>query len=161
MANGKQHWELATGVAVVGSAVALYYAPGPFSLAVIGGLILGKYATPDVRDQEHIKNYAQRRFQKRYGALVGFLWWLYWWPLAKLIPHRSFLSHLPPLATLVAFLYLFAPPLILAYYYTRPPVELWSWLWAWLYNWLAVGILVGWSIQDLGHLAQDNFKIYW
>lgn len=41
------------------------------------------------------------------------LFWLYWWPYAKLIPHRHALSHLPILGTSLRLAYVFLPFLIL------------------------------------------------
>lgn len=161
MAGGKQHWGLSSALVIVGTPLAFYFLDKPIAGAITAGLVIGKYATCDVRDQEHVKNYAERRFAKNYGKVLGLLFWAYWWPLAKLIPHRSFLSHLPLVGTSIAFLYLFAPPLSVWWYLVGMPVGLSEWLVGWLYNWLGAGILIGWAVQDFGHLAQDGFKLHW
>ena len=38
-------------------------------------------------------------------------WWIYWYPYSRLIYHRSVLSHLPVLSTLIRLLYIY--PLLL------------------------------------------------
>lgn len=86
-----------------------------------------------------------------FGKTAGMLWTLYWYPLAWLIPHRSKWSHWPPLATPIAWLYLFAPVLAVT--------------WWWFDEYLAtvavvsIAALPGWAIQDTVHLAQDGWKI--
>ena len=161
MAGGKRHYKRATQVLVVGAAASFVYLPPALAVAVSAGLLIGRFANPDVRDQEHIKNYAETQFKKKYGRMAGFLWWLFWWPLAKFIPHRNFLSHFPPIATPLAFLYLSIPLLSVAWWLLRPPVGIDTWLSAWLWNWSAVGILAGWAVQDFVHLAQDDFVFFW
>lgn len=161
MASGKQHWQLSTMITIVGTGVAFHQLPPVLAGAVTAGLIIGKYCNPDVRDQEHVQNYAEKKFRRTYGLVLGFLFWVFWWPLAKLIPHRNCLSHFPPIATPLAFLYLFVPLLAFWWRLSEPSVGLEQWLWDWLYNWIAVGVLAGWMVQDFGHLAQDGFKFYW
>ena len=161
MAPGKRHYRRATQVIVVGAIASFVYLPPPLAVPVTMGLIIGRFANPDVRDQEHVQNYAETQVKKKYGRLAGLLWWAFWWPLAKLIPHRNCLSHFPPLATPLAFLYLFVPLLSVAWWLLRPPVGIDAWLAEWLWSWLAAGILAGWMVQDWVHLAQDDFIFYW
>lgn len=161
MTTGRRHWGLSSALVVVGTAAAFAYLPAVVASSVTAGLLIGKYVPPDQRDQAHVRHYAQRRFTRSFGRLAGALWGLYWWPLARLIPHRNFLSHLPPIGTAVAFLYLFVPLLAALWWLLAPAVPLAAWLHNWLVNGLALGILGGWALQDLGHLAQDGFRFTW
>ena len=47
------------------------------------------------------------------GELLAFLWWGFWWPYGRLIPHRSLLSHAPIIGTLGRLLYLFFFPMLI------------------------------------------------
>lgn len=137
----------------------------PFTMALGAavGLVVGTYANPDVRDQEQVRNQAEHDFAARFGALPGLVWSAYWWPLAKLIPHRSYLSHLPGLATLIAFAWLVLPTLLMQYAIIAVFIDasLIDWLTFVLANKFVAGVLLGWALQDLAHLFDDDFKFHW
>lgn len=160
MASGKRHFRRANQVLFVGAAVAFVLQPWPLAAATTIGLALGKYANPDVRDQEQIRNHAESQFNRSFGSILGFFWSMYWWPLAALIPHRNWKSHLPVAATAIAYAYLFVPPLLAIWYYWGTG-DVTTWLTVLLFNPYSLRIFVGWAIQDFVHLAQDKFSFYW
>lgn len=153
MASGKRHAEATHKVlllALLGVAVALLQPPAQWLLV---GLIVGHYATPDVRDQHQTRNHTEHLVDRHFGRLVGKLWTIYWWPMARAIPHRHWTSHLPGPATLIAAAWLYAPWLWLLWVYqpTYFDAALTACLWT----------LPGWFLQDCVHLALDGWKVRW
>ncbi len=123
---------------------------------LLTGLLLGRIAGPDVRDQHQVKNEGERQAMQDFGPLLGKLWTLYWTPLAAIIPHRHVLSHLPILSTAVAFLYLFVPWLYLAHWLLAPDLPASAWISAWLSSDAARWIFRGWAAQDTLHWWLDD-----
>jgi len=162
MANRETHSKRAKQTFWVGSALSIAL-PWPLGLGATLGLTIGMYASPDVRDQEQVRNGAEHDFTAQFGGVAGWLWSAYWQPLARLIPHRSYLSHFPPVATPIAFLYLFGPLALLQYLLVAWLVDitLLEWLLLVLGNQFMLGVLLGWALQDLVHLWDDGFKFYW
>lgn len=158
MANGKDHAAAANAVIIAGAitaatAIGAGVISAPVAVLLVSGLVIGKYANPDVRDLEHINKHVDHLMHRRFGVLVWLFWRAVWYPLAWLIPHRHWTSHLPPPATIIAWLWLFWLPLGV---------------------WLAIApdtfdiavvvallTLPGWALQDVVHLAQDNWKVKW
>jgi hypothetical protein len=54
-----------------------------------------------------------RLFGSAMGEILGFVWWAFWWPYGKAIPHRSFWSHGAGIGTLGRLLYLFFLPCLI------------------------------------------------
>jgi len=127
------------------------------NLSIVGeiasGLIMGHYATPDVRDQEGSINEGERMVREHYGRLAGKLWTWVWYPLAKIIPHRSWLSHLPGPATILAAAWLYWLPMLIMWMYAPEWYDI-----AMSRIWYHVA---GWAIQDTVHLAQDGWRFNW
>jgi hypothetical protein len=134
---------------VAGGGLAAYHYCEPVSATILtAGLIVGALANPDVRDQENVTNYAEGKVYQWFGQEYGYLWELYWYPLANSIPHRHWLSHLPGPATAIAAIWLYGP-----------------WLWMlWLYDSTLLNAalaacmwtLPGWVVQDYVHLYLDG-----
>ena len=82
--------------------------------------------------------------------MMKFLWQLYLFPYAKIIPHRSFLSHAPVIGTLLRIGYLCLPPLLLALALDvdLPAVSIIAW---WLAGWTFVGL----AVSDTAHWIMD------
>ena len=80
----------ATGDHVIGAACAL-------------GCLLGIMITPDL-DQQGLSSSENALIKYTMG--LGFLWAMLWYPYARLIKHRSPLSHFPSLGTAGRLLYL-------------------------------------------------------
>lgn len=158
MANGKGHAAAANVVIVAGSITAAaaigagVLHPLPAAI-LVSGLVIGKYANPDVRDQEDVRNHAEHLIDKHFGCLVGWLWTLLWYPFATRIKHRNWRSHLPGIATFFAWLWLFLVPLVACAIFVP----------SWFDIALVVALLTlpGWAVQDLVHLAQDGWRWKW
>lgn len=125
---------------------------GEPALAGIAGAAVGLLIDPDL-DMHNITTYSEQRIYKA-SWLLGVAWECFWYPLARIIPHGSMWSHLPPLCTGVRLLYILA------------------WVWAvsallgvnsldmWQRAWLPYALhgFAWWALQDLVHLAGDGFK---
>ena len=122
----------------------------------IAGLIVGKFADPDVRDQEQVKNEGEHEFERYFGKQSGRLWSAYWQVPAKAINHRSKLSHLPPVGTFVATAWLVVPQLLIAWLWLHPAESFWSWSGSVVSSGWFVAFFVGWTVQDLTHRILDT-----
>lgn len=153
--NGQAHLigNLATAAATL-AYIASTPAQEPL-MPILAGLGLGIIANPDVRDQEAVRNTGEHVVDAIFGKLIGKLWTAYWWPLAKLVPHRSRWSHWVPIGTIVALLYLLVPTLTLYWAYTANPAPLSDYLSSVLRSDAVWWLLVAWVIQDAVHLVQD------
>lgn len=113
--------------------------------ASVAGLAVGHYASPDVRDQQGLRNHGEKMVEDDFGKLAGKLWTMWWEPMAKRIEHRNWKSHMPGVATLIAAAWLYWLPLAFLWWYgVAVPIE-----------WL-VWHLAGWAVQDAVHLWQDG-----
>jgi uncharacterized metal-binding protein len=114
--------------------------------ACASGCLLGILLTPDL-DQEGLSFSEQTLIKATLG--LGYLWLMLWYPYAKLIKHRSPLSHFPILGTAGRLLYLFIVAAIPAYFGYRlqaPPDHWWP-----ILGWIVAGI----ALSDAGHWIFD------
>lgn len=145
MASGRTHSTVALIAAgVVPLAVHIFYPNWPLG-SIVKGLIIGWLITPDV--DIDAQTYEEERLEKLpfIGPFLGYLWQVLWYPYARAIPHRSPLSHWPPLATFLRFLYL--------------------WVWGWvIMNCIGQNLplavdpwfLGAWAFQDALHWIGDH-----
>ena len=70
------------------------------------------------------------------------LWWAYWYPYSRLLPHRHFISHFPIISTLVRVLYAAWPFAILGVLDQR--VSAWF-----------IPFIIGMIISDTLHFVMD------
>lgn len=69
------------------------------------GCMAGILLSPDLDiDQGNI---SEAILRKRVGCVISGLWRIYWWPYAKLVRHRSWISHMPFISTGIRLLYAF------------------------------------------------------
>jgi uncharacterized metal-binding protein len=73
------------------------------SLALSAGALAGLFLTPDLDVDVGSDSEQEVRDISPFGEN---LWWIYWYPYRKLIPHRSPLSHWPVIGTIGRLLYL-------------------------------------------------------
>lgn len=114
MSSGKAHNTI-TKFAVIPTVIVtarLFDMPAALvtSLGCLSGIIL----TPDL-DQEGI-NCTEWQIVKK-SAGLGFLWLMFWYPYAMIIPHRHFLSHFPVISTLIRLIYVLFIPFVLSVYF--------------------------------------------
>lgn len=114
------------------------------------GCLLGIALTPDL-DQVGVSK-SEWGLVKWLGP-VGFLWMAFWWPYARVIPHRSPWSHLPGLGTLGRILYSIILLSLIWIILGRPALPVIpEWGWA-----LAHGGWRGLLVSDIGHFLLDLF----
>lgn len=152
--NGRAHLGGNLLVAGAGVAAAAVYTPELLPSVTIG-LALGIIGGPDVRDQEHVRNAGEWVVTHTLGRTLGHLWTAYWWPLAKALPHRSRLSHAPLLSTLIALLYLTAPPLTAYWLLVDTGQGWWQFMASWALQRETLGLYMGWAAQDINHWLLD------
>ena len=142
MPSGKTHASV-TALAAVVTPILLNPA-SPEGL--ISGCLLGLIITPDLDVENKTRAHGTvakigREIGGKNGKIVGevfsSLWYVFWWPYGKLLPHRAYWSHAPVIGTLGRLLY--APTLFtliwlaLSYLITdiSPPpvaVNIWTWI---------------------------------
>lgn len=154
MALGPQHRRASTATAVLGSVGSALLFPPPFSIYLILGFVIGRYATPDTRDLHEKRDVGELIVYEELGWLPGLLWQAYWYPLACRIPHRKWLSHFAGPATVIAWMYLWIPIITVSFAFYGPEIGLWVWM-------VGSCTLPGWFVQDLVHLAQDDWEFNW
>lgn len=145
MASGRTHNFVNLLLAAGSYAGAKYYGlPDELAWSIAGGVALGFVLNGDLDvDGGSIAFHNVRRLPL-VGKLLAFTWRVLWWPYAKIVPHRSPLSHLPILGTLIRVSYLG----LLIW-----PV--WPFIpWAALLPWLAP-VLLGLALSDLVHWILD------
>lgn len=155
MSSGATHARNAHAVIWISipTSLAIAWKIDPQAIAGIGGALIGWLIEPDL-DLHNVTTRSERRMW-RLSPVVGYLWEVYWYPLARAIPHGSRLSHLPPLCTAIRLAYV----LVTAYAVCRlwglsVDLQAIDWLairWVyWAFAW--------WVLQDFVHLAADGFK---
>lgn len=80
------------------------------------------------------------------GYFLEKLWWIYWWPYRKIIPHRSPISHWPIFSTLIREVLVLWPYVVICFILSIPVSISWNWFWV---------FTVGLSISDLQHWFAD------
>lgn len=104
------------------------------------GSILGVFLSPDL-DVNH-KTISERILLETVGIL-GWLFFVYWWPYAKLVRHRSWLSHAPLFGTALRLLYALGPLLYFEEYRDLLFTEFVGWM------------VVGLAVSDIAHWVMD------
>ncbi len=133
MPSGKAHNVSITALAAA-LPIAALAAGLPFgrAAALSAGCLAGMLISPDL-DVDH-GSISHRLVRRSLGCLPGALWKLFWLPYARLIPHRSWLSHGPLIGTLLRLIYLLGIPAmlwsLLSLVIPLPPLTTpgWSWL---------------------------------
>jgi uncharacterized metal-binding protein len=122
--------------------------------AFSAGCLLGLFINPDLDIDHGNKSYALVR--ESTGRMGVSLWQIFWWPYARLIPHRSPLSHMPIIGTAIRMGYLVVGPVLvwaaLRMVLPLPPLTLPSLtpLWWWGF--------AGLALVDTLHAAQDRIS---
>lgn len=111
MPSGKIHDATTTALAVTAATTLfldrVHALDDPFSVVAYGtGFVVGLFIGPDLDIDRG--NSSHRRIRKTFflGPLLEKLWFVFWWPYAKLVKHRSPLSHAPILGTLLRMGYI-------------------------------------------------------
>jgi uncharacterized metal-binding protein len=152
MPNGKAHASatilLAAGLGVL--SVSIRMTQHLTTAAVVGGCLAGLVLTPDLDvDRGSISH---RIVKRSAGLIIGFAWHLFWFPYSRIMPHRSWWSHMPIFSTFFRVAYLFALPALLwglaGIIIDLPALRLPTW------NWLPTA-LIGLILSDTLHAVMD------
>lgn len=148
MPSGQVHAAFSVGLsAVCYGMVQALTGDSMLSLACGTGCVLGVALTPDL-DQQTLSSSETTII--RYTLGLGFLWVMFWYPYALLIPHRSPLSHAPVIGTFGRLLYLSLlisiPAYLLGYRWQTPSPEIIQ---------LLTYAITGLAISDTAHFICD------
>lgn len=148
MASGKVH-NAASAVLALPLGIALAVLREPVEgIGAALGCLSGIVLTPDL-DQVGI-SISEWGMVKKLGPL-GFLWMALWYFYARVIPHRSPLSHWPILGTALRLVYCLALLVAIWIILGRPVLpQMPAWGWVFLRGWLR-----GLVVSDTGHWVLD------
>jgi len=146
--NGKAH-ATASLVLALPCGVAAYAVTENVAVSVGAtvGCLAGTLLTPDL-DVDGITS-SEWWLVKKLGPL-GFLWMAAWWPYAKIIPHRHWLSHAPIVGTIGRLAYVLLPVVLLcvALGVELPEIPLVAWH-------AIAGAVRGLMVSDTAHWLMD------
>ncbi len=113
MPNGTIHNRSIVALAVVLPVATLAggLLPAGRALALSAGCLAGLLISPDLDIDRG--NISYKIIRRSMGCLPGILWKLFWLPYARLIPHRSWMSHGLVIGTLLRLAYLLCVPAVL------------------------------------------------
>lgn len=158
MSSGKEHAVATRRNGLITSAVGFgsLLSLGLPTLGLVAGAWFGHWITPDFDLSEEHPIFVQRKIIQKH-KILGWCLWAYWYPYAKLIPHRGS-SHSWPIGTIVRMIYTLAiPAYLLVHTFPQwfPPETVQQW-YAFIFF-----LFVGWSVQDITHLRMDGkFRIF-
>lgn len=142
MAAGVEH-RAASRAAVIPTSLVAYLATGDMFVAAAAGagMAFGIVCNPDL-DLSQI-TIAERTMVQKIGA-IGWLWLVIWWPYAKLVPHRHWISH-SVAGTFIRLSYLAALAWLLGFD-----------VWAVLMTPAGISFCCGLLLSDILHLVMDG-----
>lgn len=114
MANGRAH--AATTIALAIGVLPLVLSAVktvPGILLIIPGIIAGVLITPDLDIDNRIVSH--RYMRNIFGQIIGIYWYYLWHSYSLSFKHRSGLSHLPVISTLIRLTFLLFPPIIVLF----------------------------------------------
>jgi len=115
-------------------------------VVLVVGCMSGTLLSGDLDvDQGNISLYLLRKVPV-IGYFLEKLWWIYWWPYRKIIPHRSPISHWPIFSTLIREVLVLWPYVVICLIFSIPVSISWNWF---------LVFTIGLSISDLQHWFAD------
>jgi uncharacterized metal-binding protein len=114
MASGRIHAVTTVALSLGFAPIVLSAVKGtPELLILIPGIMLGILITPDL-DIDH-RIVSHRYMRNMFGRVVGMYWYYLWHSYSICFKHRSALSHLPIISTLIRLTFLAFPPIIVLF----------------------------------------------
>lgn len=109
MPSGKTH---AKTTAIVGAVSTLYPFTDIVSVVLFSsGCFIGLVIYPDL--DVDVGNYGYHIIRVVFGRKLAKVWGWFWWAYAKIIPHRSWISHFPVVGTAIRVAYIGLPLFVL------------------------------------------------
>jgi uncharacterized metal-binding protein len=133
---------------VAGGVLSYHFGQPPAEIiALTGGVLAGLVLTPDL-DVDN-GNISRRIVRRSAGLVPAFFWSLFWFPYARIMPHRSHLSHMPVLGTSLRLLYIAILPAMVFWLSggLLAPFDLPMWGW-----WAFAGLVMA----DTLHFVMDK-----
>jgi uncharacterized metal-binding protein len=159
VSSGVVHFRINLAVDFVAIPVGYLMVGDPLATALAIGCVVGTFATPDVRDLEQ-KTYPVYVLSRipLVGRLVAWVFRIFWAPLAIALPHRSRLSHMPVIGTLVAAFYSLGVLSLFLAFLSCPvsPSQVASSFGEVIASPTVHAVFVGWAIQDISHWVADG-----
>ena len=154
--HGRISVSLAAGTLASGIVAAVFGKNLAFlrdGVVIAGGMLLGIILTPDLDLAENFWN--SFRFSDLWRKFPRWLWFAFWYPYARLMAHRSTLSHFPVISTLIRIGYMLAPILFTACSLQVTPEIVWNSI-----PWLDIArlsglVFIGLILSDLFHYLAD------
>lgn len=112
----------------------------PLTVGVLSGLVL----SPDLDVDGGFIGMAHLRRIGCVGGVLSGLWRVYWYPYAKIIPHRSHISHSVLFGTLLRVFYLIFPLLVANFFGVPMSIPQWFGMW-----------FLGLCLSDALHIFMD------
>lgn len=111
MSNGVQHGLMTQTLAAASVPVTAFLSRDlKITLLVACGVMVGLVMEPDLDVVHRTKSEAR---VASIHPILGLVWYWFWLPYAKAIPHRSWVSHLPIVGTGLRVLYLTWIPMVI------------------------------------------------
>lgn len=156
MSNGRVHTTVSLVVAVPAFFVSLKLGMNP--VATLIGSLLGVIMTPDLdvnrKGRISVNTYGEQVLW-RMNRPLGRAYQLYWEPYARIVRHRSIISHLPILGTGIRLAYLLWPVFLVVWYLvSRFGWEMPGYLPVWFRS-----AIFGLAVADFFHWALDGFPV--
>lgn len=112
--------------------------------ALTAGVLSGLVLSPDLDVDDGFIGFAHLRRIGCVGGLLSGLWRVYWYPYARLVPHRSHISHSVFFGTVVRVFYLILPVLLVNVLGVTVVIPAWFGMW-----------FIGLCLSDALHIALD------
>lgn len=170
MPSGKVHTSITLALTSIEFLLLPFY-PDPNNYFLAIGTFSGIFITPD--HDIDAGNISFSLVRERLGDLPSLVWRTFWFPYAKMVSHRSVLSHGPVIGTVLRIVYLFLIlslllVMFLAFFFFTGAVAAkdtgsifalyfeyarWVFIGPEFYYWF-----IGLSIADIAHFLADNFS---
>ena len=130
------------------------------AVACGAGCLAGVILSPDLDISSRTRS--EYLVDRYLGCFLGSIWFAFWWLYARLIPHRSPLSHWPIIGTISRFLYVyfFGGALWYGVTWLLPGAATWIPMFTWLQEPIFAWALLGLSFADTLHYLMD-FLPFW
>jgi uncharacterized metal-binding protein len=154
MATGIQHATATFLLTPVAAGAAYGLSHGDTTVAALAGVgcLSGILLTPDL-DVDIVTT--SQRWAIRWTFGLGWLWVGMWYPYARLIKHRNFVSHSPLFSTVVRMLYL-GIWYTFAYALLRNFFDSEMWLWPVIFWHYTLVFTAGLVVSDVAHWVMDR-----
>ena len=149
MPSGRTHATASTYAAIATGGVVFVATVDPLAATLAAlGCLSGILLSPDLDIES--RTFSEYQVDRIFGVVVGWVWFAFWWPYARIIPHRNWMSHGYFVGTAIRLGWLYSAiwiPAALAGAVWSPPQSLWWWV-------------LGLTVSDVLHTAMDKLSTW-